>query len=519
MSLENNKKNKPVILCILDGWGCRNEKSHNAIKTANTPNIDEIEAKYPNTTIGTSGLDVGLPDGQMGNSEVGHMSIGSGRIILQNLPKINKSISDGSLKENPVLVNLVNSLKKTDGTCHLMGLVSDGGVHSHINHIIALAKIIAKNGVKVNIHAFMDGRDTPPNSASDYLAILSRKISDNENISISTISGRYYAMDRDNRWDRVELAYDAITAGKGKSNQDPIKTIEENYENDISDEFIVPTVLPDYNGMNDGDSILMANFRSDRARQLLSALVDENFDGFERQKIINFSDPVGMVEYSDQLNEFLTTLFPTTTISNGLGEIISNKGMKQLRIAETEKYAHVTFFFNGGVEEMYEGEDRILIPSPKVSTYDKQPEMSAPEITDKLVETINSNKYDFTVVNFANTDMVGHTGSMEAAVKAVETVDTAIGRLKDAIIRNDGVMLITADHGNAELMKDEENNIPHTAHTTNPVPLMLIFEEGSGINKNISLESGKLCDIAPTLLNIMNIDIPQEITGKSLIRH
>jgi len=518
MSSENNNKKKPVVLCILDGWGCRNEKSHNAIKTANTPNIDEIEENYLSSTIGTSGLDVGLPDGQMGNSEVGHMSIGSGRIILQNLPKINKSIADGSLKENPTLVNLIKSLHKTNGTCHLMGLVSDGGVHSHINHIIALAKIISANGVKVNIHAFMDGRDTPPNSAADYLAIVSRKISDNDNISISTISGRYYAMDRDNRWDRVQLAYDAIVQGNGKKSDDPIKIIEDSYNDNKSDEFIIPTILSDYNGMNDGDSILMANFRSDRARQLLSALVDKNFDGFKRDKIINFSDPIGMVEYSDQLNKYLTTLFPAQSIENTLGEIISKEGMSQLRIAETEKYAHVTFFFNGGVEELYENEKRILVPSPKVSTYDMQPEMSAPEVTDKLVTAIESNKYDFTVVNFANTDMVGHTGSMEAAVKAVETVDNSIGRIKEAILKQNGILLITADHGNAELMRDEEKNIPHTAHTTNPVPLMLIFEEGSGINKNISLDSGKLCDIAPTILSIMNIEIPEEITGKSLIR-
>ncbi len=509
---------KPVVLCILDGWGCRDEASHNAIKLANTPNIDFFEANYPMSKLGTSGEDVGLPVGQMGNSEVGHMSIGGGRIIYQNLPRINKAIVDGTLKTNPYLVTMVNDLKQSGGACHLMGLVSDGGVHSHIDHIIALAKIISHEGVQVYIHAFMDGRDTPPSSAADYMGIISRKAASHEGVDVATVSGRYYAMDRDNRWDRVELAYNAMVHGDAPKVNDPMQAIEQSYADDIQDEFILPVVVGNYTGMKAGDSILMANFRSDRARQLLDALVEKDFDGFDRKGEIAFSNPTGMVEYSDKLNEYLAVLFPKEEVKNGLGQIMADQGLSQLRIAETEKYAHVTFFFNGGVEAVYPKEERILIPSPKVATYDQKPEMAAFEITAALEEVIADEKFDLIVVNYANTDMVGHTGSLDAAMKAVETVDECLGRVHKAIAAKGGVLCITADHGNAEMMVDPNTNDPHTAHTTNPVPWMMIGDEVAGITKDTQLADGRLSDIAPTILGLMGLEIPSEITGNNLIK-
>lgn len=503
---------KPLLLCILDGWGCRDAHENNAIKSAHTPNLDLIEKKYPQSKLMTSGLDVGLPEGQMGNSEVGHMTIGSGRIIYQLLPRIDKSIEDGSIGKIKELRDLIAALKKTGGACHLMGLVSDGGVHAHISHIIALSEIIAESGVPVNIHAFLDGRDTPPESASGYIAMLMRKISHHKNIKIATISGRYYPMDRDKRWERVELAYDAMVLAHGPKTDDPIKAIEESYKAGKSDEFIFPTIVAEYKGMKDGDGILMANFRSDRARQILSALLDPEFDGFARKKIVSFPDAAGMVEYSDRLNEFLSVLFPTEVPKHTLGQIMADRGLKQLRIAETEKYAHVTFFLNGGAEDVFEGEDRILVPSPKIATYDQKPEMSAPEVTEKLVAAIESGKYDFIVVNYANGDMVGHTGDMKAAMKAVEAVDDALGKVSGAVLKQGGIMMITADHGNAECMVDPETGEPHTAHTLNPVPFILI-----GAGENITLKDGRLSDIAPTILNLMNIPVPGVMTGKILV--
>lgn len=502
---------KPVVLCILDGWGCRDESEYNAIKVANTPNMDRFAAEFPVSKLGTSGADVGLPDGQMGNSEVGHMSIGNGRVILQDLPRIHQAIADGSLRENPDLLAHIASLKDSGGTSHLMGLMSDGGVHAHMDHIIALAEIIASHGVKVAIHAFMDGRDTPPASGEDYIAILSRKVSAMGNVQIATVSGRYYAMDRDNRWERVSLAYDAMVQAKGEYAGNAISAVQQSYAKDVQDEFILPTVLEGYEGMADGDSILMANFRSDRARELLSAFVETAFDGFDRARVIDFPNPTGMVEYSDKLNESLAVLFPKEKVEYGLGQVISEAGLTQLRIAETEKYAHVTFFFNGGSEEVYAGEERVLIPSPNVPTYDAKPEMSAYEVTKALEEALADDRFDVIIVNYANTDMVGHTGNMDAAVQAVEAVDACVGRLWDAVKAQDGVLCISADHGNAEQMVDPATGNPHTSHTTNPVPFIVL---GAG---DVSVQDGRLCDIAPTLLTLKGIELPVQMTGTSLI--
>ncbi len=499
---------KPVVLCILDGWGVSESDEHNAIALADTPNWDRIIAENPYATLGTSGLDVGLPDGQMGNSEVGHMNIGSGRIVMQNLPRIDKAISDGSLAQNPELHNLVSNLQETGGTCHIMGLVSDGGVHAHIDHIAALANIMSGANIPVVIHVFTDGRDTPPESGAEYVKRLQNKV---ENAQIATISGRYYAMDRDNRWERVEIAYNTIVSGEGVRKDNTINAITYSYKEGITDEFIKPAVIGDYTGMNDGDGLVMANFRADRARQILHALLDKDFKGFTRSKTVNFAGAVGMVEYSDELNKLLPALFPAEALHNILGQVIADSDLRQLRIAETEKYAHVTFFFNGGQEQEFPGEDRILVPSPKVATYDLQPEMSAVEVTDRLIEAINADKYDFIVVNYANTDMVGHTGIEQAAIKAVEAVDRALGRLEEAVSGKDGVLLITADHGNAEQMVDLATNSPHTAHTTNPVPFAIVGE-----GRETTLQPGRLCDIAPTILKIMNISQPQEMSGRNL---
>jgi len=504
------KRPKPVLLCILDGWGIGTGKD-DAIAAANTPNLKKILSSAAETTISTSGLDVGLPKGQMGNSEVGHMNIGSGRVVMQSLPRIDLAIKDGSINKNPALVSFIEKLKKSGGAAHLMGLVSDGGVHSHISHIIALAQIISDAGIKTNIHAFLDGRDTPPESAISYIKQLEKAISPNKLISIATIAGRYYPMDRDNRWERVKLAYDAMVEAKGPTTDNPLKAIEESYNNGKVDEFVIPTIIKDYSGMKDGDGLLMANFRADRARQILTALLAPDFKNFDRKHKISFACSLGMVEYSEELNKYIPALFSAQPLNNILGKILSDAGLTQLRIAETEKYAHVTFFFNGGAEDEFPGEERILVPSPQIATYDMQPEMSAKEVTDKLVDAIKSDKYDFIVVNYANTDMVGHTGDMKAAIKAVEAVDSALGRLNAEIDAKGGIMLITADHGNAEVMVDPKTGEPHTAHTTNLVPLII-----TGIS-NLKLKSGRLCDIAPTILKLINLKKPDEMTGEVLI--
>jgi len=502
---------KPVVLCILDGWGYREQIENNAIKLANTPTYDRLWDSVPRAWLKTSGLAVGLPDGQMGNSEVGHMNLGGGRVIFQDLPRIDKAITTGSLAKNSVLTNFIAGLKKSGGTAHLLGLMSPGGVHSHQDHIAALAKIIAAEGLPVRVHAFMDGRDTPPRSAVDFLAKFETDIADCPDTKIATICGRYWAMDRDKRWDRVAKAYDALAAAKGTYNaansQDGIKAAYGRGEND---EFTEPTIVGDYAGMQDGDGLLMANFRADRAREILAALVDPTFDSFSRARTPKFASQVGMVEYSEALNAFLTAVFPSTKIVNCLGETLALANIKQLRIAETEKYAHVTFFFNGGREEPFAGEDRILIPSPDVATYDLKPEMSAAEVTEKLVEAIKSDQYGAIIANYANPDMVGHTGVLSAAIKAVETIDGCIAQLETAVKQAGATLIVTADHGNVEMMSDASTGQPHTAHTNFDVPALFVNHTGCVID-------GSLSDVAPTLLAIMGMDQPAQMTGHSLL--
>jgi 2,3-bisphosphoglycerate-independent phosphoglycerate mutase len=510
--MTNNDNPKPVVLCILDGWGERESANDNAISTANTPCWDKLNSSNPKSLLKTSGLSVGLPEGQMGNSEVGHMNIGGGRIVMQNLPRIDKAFEDGSLKSDKQLISFISKVKERSGAVHIMGLMSPGGVHSHQGHMAQLAKIISKKGVKVKLHAFLDGRDVPPASAVEYIENFKREV-EGFDVDVVTACGRYYAMDRDNRWDRVQLAYDAMTKAKGNKIESIEQAISESYNNDIYDEFIKPIVLGDYQGMQDGDGLLMANFRSDRARQILTSFVNPQFDGFAREKVVNFASILGMVEYSGELTKYLGVLFPSVELKNNLGQIISDRGLKQLRIAETEKYAHVTFFFNSGKEEEYEGEKRILVPSPNVATYDLKPEMSAEEVTEKLIDAINSSEFDLIVVNYANTDMVGHTGSYAAAVKAVETIDGCLSKLVSAVENAGGSMFITADHGNSEQMKDAKTGQPHTSHTTNPVPFVLA---GKGADK-LKLKDGRLCDIAPTILKIMGIEVPEDMTGEILI--
>jgi len=504
---------RPVLLCILDGWGHRPDPQNNAILDARTPNFDRLVETCPQGLIDASESFVGLPKGQMGNSEVGHMNLGAGRVAVPDMPRIDKSIEDGSLAQNPILVELIATLRRNGGACHLLGLASPGGVHAHQDQLIALANMIAAGGVPVWIHAFLDGRDTPPRSALEFLGQIAAGLDKDLPIRFATIGGRYYAMDRDKRWDRVEKAYECIVDAKGKTAKTPKDAVEQAYAAKLDDEFVLPTAIDGYPGMKDGDGLLMFNYRSDRAREILTALLDPMFDGFKRGRLVAFAASVGMVEYSAALNGFLKTLFPPTVIKMGLGETVARAGLKQLRIAETEKYAHVTFFFNGGEERQFEGEERILVPSPKVQTYDLQPEMSAPEVTDKLVEAIGSGKFDLIVVNYANTDMVGHTGILPAAIKAVEAVDVSLGRLMEAVKKAGGVMLVTADHGNAEQMFDEESHQKHTQHTLNRVPALL-FNPPANIR---SLSDGKLADVAPTLLALMQLPQPREMTGHSLL--
>ena len=506
---------KPVVLCILDGWGAREDGADNAIAQAKTPVWTSLTKTCPTSLIETSGLAVGLPAGQMGNSEVGHMNIGGGRIVMQDLPRIDHAIETGAIADTPTLKQFIASLKASGGTCHLMGLISPGGVHSHQDHIAALAKIIAGNGIPVAVHAWLDGRDTPPKSAAEYIRKFERDIAGVDGITVGTVSGRYFAMDRDKRWDRVGKAYNAMVEAKGHNAASADAAIADAYERGQTDEFVEPIVIGGYAGMRDGDGIMMGNFRADRAREILTALVEPNFTGFPRAHRIAFAARCGMVEYSDELNRDLTALFPAERVVNTLGEVMAKAGLKQLRIAETEKYAHVTFFLNGGDEHKFPGEDRILVPSPHVATYDLQPEMSAPDVTEKLVQAIESGIYDLIVVNFANPDMVGHTGILAAAIKAVETIDACLGQLRDALTRVGGAMLITADHGNLEQMEDPKTHQPHTAHTTNLVPLVLV--DCRAEPANVSLNNGRLADIAPTVLDLMAIEKPVEMTGHSLM--
>jgi len=516
MTSSKLKPTKPVVLCILDGWGAREETENNAIRMANTPSYDAICEKYPSSFLKTSGMAVGLPEGQMGNSEVGHMNIGGGRVVKQELPRIDEAIATNAIKDIECLKQSIAKLKETGGTCHIMGLLSPGGVHSHQDHMVGVAREYANAGIPVAIHGFTDGRDVPPKSAKEFIQKFENDIADLKGAHIVTVSGRYYAMDRDNRWDRVIKAHNAMSLAKGENADTAMKAVEAAYDAKLTDEFVLPTIIGDYNGMSDGDAILMSNFRSDRAREIMATFVDPSFDGFKKEKNVILSSALGLTKYSDKLIEHMDCLFPTDPLKETLGEIVASKNLKQLRIAETEKFAHVTFFFNGGNEGLYDGEERILIRSPDVPTYNLQPEMSAPEVTDNLVDAITSNEFDLIVVNFANPDMVGHTGVLEAALQAVETIDNSLGRLQKAVAETGGSMLITADHGNIELMKNPDTGAPHTAHTTNLVPFILVNNE-AGDNKEVTLQDGALCDVAPTVLSLMGLDQPTVMTGRSLI--
>lgn len=501
---------RPVMLMILDGWGWRDEKDNNAVQLARTPNFDRFWSASPHAFLRTSGLDVGLPDGQMGNSEVGHLNLGAGRVVMQDLPRINQAIADGTLKQALAASGLVDKLKGSGGTCHLLGLVSPGGVHAHQDHAVALARLMAEAGIPTVIHVFTDGRDTPPRSAADYVAALEAALP--AQVKVATVSGRYYAMDRDNRWERVELAWQALALGAGEQMPSAAAAIEAAYAANVSDEFIKPAVIGHYAGMKDGDGLLSFNFRADRIREILAPLLFSEFSGFARARGPKLVAAVGMTAYSSELDPIMPALFAPQSLANGLGETVSKAGLRQIRFAETEKYPHVTYFFNGGREEPFPGEERSLTPSPKVATYDLQPEMSAPELTDKVVAAVESGQYDLFVLNFANPDMVGHTGVLAAAIKAVETVDAGLGRIADAVLAQGGALFVTADHGNCELMVDPVTGNPHTAHTTYPVPAMVIGSEAK------ALAEGRLADVAPTLLALLGLRQPAEMTGQSLLR-
>ena len=508
-------KDKVTMLMILDGFGDNKNKEGNAIKIANTPNIDKLMKKYPNTDIFTSGLHVGLPEGQMGNSEVGHTNIGAGRIVYQELTRITKSIEDGDFFSNQELIAAIENCKKNHSKLHILGLVSDGGAHSHIRHLYGLLELAKRRDFEdVYVHCFLDGRDTPPASAEGYIVKLQEKMKEKGVGKIASISGRFYSMDRDKRWQRVQKCYDALVNGEGIKANSAEKAIEDSYQKEVFDEFVEPTVICN-NGepiakIEENDSVIFFNFRPDRAREITRAIVDKDFNEFETKKMNVYF--VCFTSYDETMPN-VHIAFKKETLHNTFGEVVSKAGLTQLRIAETEKYAHVTFFFNGGEEKQYPGEDRILVPSPKVETYDQKPEMSAYEVTDKVVEALENDKYDVVILNFANTDMVGHTGSLEAAIKAVEAVDECVGRIVKVIEEKKGNLIITADHGNAEQMIDYKTGEPHTAHTTNPVPIVLITD-----NPDYKLkENGKLADLAPTMLDLMGLEKPEEMTGESLL--
>lgn len=506
---------RPLALFILDGFGLRDEEEGNAVKKANTPVIDSLMADYPTTTLNASGEAVGLPAGQMGNSEVGHLNLGAGRIVYQDYTRINKAIRDGSIKKNEVLLKAVHRAKDNGNALHLMGLLSDGGVHSHNQHLYGLLEMAkAYDLKKVYVHPILDGRDTPPKSGAKYIKQLQDKIDEIGIGEIATVSGRYYTMDRDNRWKRTRKAYNALVLGEGVTGEDPLFLVKESYEEGVNDEFLIPAVIKKNNKpvatIKDGDAVIFFNFRADRARQITRALALDEFEGFQRpdqhpQDLLF----ICMTEYDEEFD--LPIAFPPAEIKNGISEVLSKNNMKQLRIAETEKYAHVTFFFNGGIEKSYPGEDRELIPSPQIATYDLKPEMSAYEVTEALLKKVEEDKYDVIVLNFANCDMVGHTGFFDAAVQAVEAVDECLGKLVPAILDKGGQILLTADHGNSEKMIDVDGE-PFTAHSTSPVPLVYI-----GGPTGMKMKKGKLADIAPTMLTLLGIDIPQEMTGEVLL--
>lgn len=502
---------KPIALVIMDGYGINKDTFGNAIAAAKKPNIDKYMAECPNTIIGASGLDVGLPDGQMGNSEVGHTNMGAGRIVYQMLVKISKAIKDGDFFKNEAMLGAMENCKQKNSALHVMGLLSPGGVHSHIEHLYGVLEMAKKHGIdKVYVHAFLDGRDVPPSSAAEYMEEAVAEMKKIGAGQIATISGRFYAMDRDNAWDRVEKAYDAMVMGEGvKGGSDPVQAIKDSYANKVTDEFMLPTVMDGAAPISADDSVVFINFRPDRARQITRAFVDPEFNGFERKKGFFPLSFVCMAQY-DATMPNVSVAFPPEQLKMVMGEYLSKLGKTQLRIAETQKYAHVTFFFNGGEETVFDGEDRILIKSPDVETFDLKPEMSAYEVTDAVEKAIADDKYDVIILNFANCDMVGHTGIIPAAVKAVETVDECVGRVVDAIAKQGGVTILTADHGNADKMMEPDGS-PFTAHTTNPVPFIVVGHDCK------LREGGVLADIVPTMLDIMNVPQPEEMTGKSLI--
>ncbi len=500
---------KPVVLCILDGWGLSEDTKANAPYLAKTPTFDAIMADGPHATLITHGPDVGLPSGQMGNSEVGHTNIGAGRVVAMDLGQIDLAIEDGSFFDNAALQDFIAKVKASGGTAHLMGLVSDGGVHGHLNHIVAAAKAVTDAGVPVALHTITDGRDVAPKSAFTYAAELEDRLP--EGARIVTVSGRYFAMDRDNRWERVSEAYEAMIKGQGRTAATVHGAIDHAYNQSETDEFIVPTVLDGFDGVKDGDGVFCLNFRADRAREILRAIGEPGFTDFDTGARPQLSALLGMVEYSDGHNAYMTTVFPKRDIVNTLGEWVAKQGLRQFRLAETEKYPHVTFFLNGGKETPEVGEDRFMPKSPKVATYDLQPEMSSAEVTAKFVEAIEAG-YDLIVTNYANPDMVGHTGDLQAAIRACEAVDQGLGLVVAALKKAGGAMIVTADHGNCEMMVDPETGGPHTAHTLNPVPVALV-----GGPNGATLRNGRLSDLAPTLLQLMGLEQPPEMTGKSLL--
>lgn len=500
---------KPVVLCILDGWGVSDDTAANAPILAETPNFDAMIAGSPNATLITHGPDVGLPSGQMGNSEVGHTNIGAGRVVAMDLGQIDLAIEDGSFLENAALQDFIAKMKETGGTAHLMGVISDGGVHGHLTHVLAAVKAIADAGVPVALHAITDGRDVAPKSALEYVETLIAGLP--EGARVATLTGRYYAMDRDNRWERVSTAFDAWVGAQGLSAGSALEAVEAGYARDQSDEFIEATVIGDYAGAKDGDGFFCLNFRADRAREILAALGQPEFAEFDVSARPNWAVMLGMVDYSEQHNTYMTTCYPKQEIVNTLGEWVAKAGKTQFRLAETEKYPHVTFFLNGGEETPSDGEDRFMPKSPKVATYDLQPEMSAAEVTEKFVAAIEHG-YDLIVTNYANPDMVGHTGSLEAAMAACAAVDEGLGKVRAALEAVGGAMIVTADHGNCETMVDPVTGGPHTAHTLNPVPVVLVNGP-----EGVALRKGRLADLAPTLLELMGLEMPAEMTGESLI--
>ncbi len=500
---------RKVVLCILDGWGIASDGKYNGLQAATY--WPELLKKYPHTQLQASESYVGLPDYQMGNSEVGHMTIGLGRVIFQDLPKIDQQFASGSINNNPSILKAIEQLKNSNKPCHVMGLLSPGGVHSHMRHMVNAAKLLAADGIKVFVHGFLDGRDTPPKSAAVYVEEFLKEIKDYPNLQLVSLCGRYYSMDRDNRWERIELAYDALVMAKAPKFEDAMHAIKNSYTEGVTDEFMKPSVHERYAGMQDGDGLWMINFRADRVRQLLRSLLLHDFKLFNRKQIVKFGSTLAMNDYSEDLSSLIPSIFTKVKAEKSLGEIIANQGLKQMRVSETEKYAHVTFFLNGGREKQFEGEERVMIPSPNVATYDLQPEMSAQKVTETVCAAMERDDLSLIVVNYANTDMVGHTGIIEAIHKAVSCVDNCLKTLEKKALEQDWVLLITADHGNVECMREVDGVTPHTAHTCNPVPLVQV----NGPAKN--LQKGTLADVAPTILDIMGIEQPAEMTGISCL--